>query len=659
MADNCQRCEGRFKIVTCVLKTLNFLIIFLFVSLISIPCNNAHLIHIDHNEYHANGFPRTHLPPPPIIHAHDELPPHFPVKELTPSEYMVDLTNDLAYRILHYHSILNRNNFAFSPTALMSVLVAIFEGSAGRSKTELKNVLQLPNNNDIIRVGYRDIHRRLRTYFFVTDNPLKGLSLNKENVTIARDFEAILMFYGYDLGIDMISSTAMPTITTTTMPTVNITDNTISIENTKISTTTTSTLNTETTTTETTTPKTTSTELTTEAQTSTTKEVITTTTTTEENLTTPKPEKTTEMMPESTSKKEETTTETATVSEMTEATKPESEINEAAELISSFVAEENSEPFLRIQKAKVTRLPSAKLQAPITPKTKPQINYLPAQRKAKRLTNRNKRHLLGFKDFESNLFVTLFNAESSQFNTPLTTGSALTGLPTYVQVAHDYEVDTDPNFIAASHQSSNLKHNYNTDVISHVFYLSNQHVIYTTFKVYNAVLYYKYFERLRLNVLELELDTPDYNLIILLPDYNTDLVSAAASLGSGPKLRLMRKQLKPKWVQAIIPDFKLHGTMFLTNDLQNLGICDIFEPNRADFRPMTEEKGTYVKHIEQTINVHIRTNPINQLRRNNGAQIQPIQISVNHPFMFFIIDRDLDVAVMAGRILNPLNVRVQ
>lgn len=46
-----------------------------------------------------------------------------------------------------------------------------------------------------------------------------------------------------------------------------------------------------------------------------------------------------------------------------------------------------------------------------------------------------------------------------------------------------------------------------------------------------------------------------------------------------------------------------------------LGICDIFEPNRADFRPMTDEKGIYVKHIEQSINVHIRTNPINQLRR--------------------------------------------
>ncbi|XP_023305562.2 uncharacterized protein LOC111687364 [Lucilia cuprina] len=649
------------KNITCVLSKLYFLIITLFVasllSLKSIACN-AHFIHIDHNEFRSGGFPRPQLPPPTLPHIQeDQTPQHLPGKELTPSEYMVDLTNDLAYRVLHYHSILNRNNFAFSPTALMSVLVAIYEGSAGRSMTELKNVLHLPDNHDIIRVGYRDIHRRLRTYFFNSDNPLKGLSLNKENVTITRDYETILMFYGYDLGIDMVSSTAVPTTTTTT-PAITTTQMTHNVTTSPEMETTTTPVTTITTTSTTISPETT-----TEAM-NTTSEVITSTT--EKYVTTMKPEETTEMTSEksteeSTTEAAETTesTETTTATEMTtETVKSEAETNEAAELISSFVAEENSEPFLRIQKARVTRLPSAKLQAPLATKSKLQTNYLPAQRKSSRLTSRNKRHLFGFKEFDSNLFVTLFNAES-QLHNPLSTGSALVGLPTYLQVSNDYEVETDPNFIVNAHTSSNLKQNYNTDVISHVFYLNSQHVIYTTFKVYNAVLYYKYFERLRLSVLELELDTSEYNLIILLPDYNTDLVAAAASLRSGPKLRLMRKQLKPKWVQAIIPDFRLHGTMFLTNDLQNLGICDIFEPNRADFRPMTDEKGIYVKHIEQSINVHIRTNPINHLRRNNGAQAQPIQISVNHPFMFFIIDRDLDIAVMAGRILNPLNVRVQ
>lgn len=125
--------------------------------------SHAHYIQIDHEEFRASGYPHPPMPPAPLSHLELEHFPHVVAsKPLTPAEVMVDLTNDLTHRLLHYHSILNRNNFAFSPTALVSVLVALYEGSAGRSANELRNVLQFPNNRDVIRVGYRDIHRRLR-----------------------------------------------------------------------------------------------------------------------------------------------------------------------------------------------------------------------------------------------------------------------------------------------------------------------------------------------------------------------------------------------------------------------------------------------------------------------------------------------------------------
>lgn len=44
-----------------------------------------------------------------------------------------------------------------------------------------------------------------------------------------------------------------------------------------------------------------------------------------------------------------------------------------------------------------------------------------------------------------------------------------------------------------------------------------------------------------------------------------------------------------------------------------MGINDIFEPNRADFTPMTDEPGVYAKHIEQSITLNIRTQANNQL----------------------------------------------
>jgi serine protease inhibitor len=83
-------------------------------------------------------------------------------KQLQPVELMVDATNHLGIKILNLHSQQNKNNIAFSPCGLMSILVALFEGSTGKSNIEIKEALGFPTERDIVRVGVRDIHRRLR-----------------------------------------------------------------------------------------------------------------------------------------------------------------------------------------------------------------------------------------------------------------------------------------------------------------------------------------------------------------------------------------------------------------------------------------------------------------------------------------------------------------
>lgn len=503
-------------------------------------------------------------------------------------------------------------------------------------------------------------------------------------MTVLKDFETVLMFYGYDLSVDMVSATPMNASTAgTDVANTTIASNATAEE-----------MQEETTTSkemETTTglPSTTteSAEETTIVPTTTTTTTTTTSTTTEEATTTTEAE----------AVDTEATPAAAASGEAEESTTEAAAEDDAAELVSAFVAEEDAEPFLRIQKARVSRLPTSKLQAPLkhsNPIT-PKPIYLPSariavmpmmarqvtapmQRKATTVAGgarqapasttalpatgtarrakmaRHKRHVLGYKDLDANLFVALFSPHTPHAPPPLHS-LPVPATAGFAHITNEFE----PHYIGDGSES---KTNYNADVISHVFYLGSQQVVHTTFKVYNAVLYYKYFDHLKLSVLELELDTPEYNLMILLPDYHMDIVAAAAALKLGPTLRLMRKQLKPRWVQAIIPDFKLHGTMFLTNDLQNVipipdGLsllvhalisisfsfscrwackrqtarfpvralllsvspsrcsCDIFEPNRADFRPMTDEKGVYVRHIEQSIDVNIRTHPINQLKR--------------------------------------------
>ncbi|XP_067615646.1 uncharacterized protein Spn85F isoform X2 [Eurosta solidaginis] len=542
-----------------------------------LPLANAHYIQFNHNAFRSNNnFVIPTLSKPPL----DQ---HLGSRELSPAEYMVDLSNAVTYRILHYHSVLNRNNFAFSPTALMSVLIALYEGSAGRSALELRNVLQLPNSRDVIRVGYRDIHRKLRTYFFGSENPLKGLSLNKDNVTITRGYEAVLVFYGYDLGMDMVSSTTSSPSSTT--PTANITDGMEILKTTKSPTTeyTTSLPNTKNNTeyvpTDSsdsisimpdTTLSSTTLSIDTDGSTKTVKVNETTTitglisstqmSTTEESTGMPG-------MPSTTTEGDIINISDVTTSAETDAALDPTKENDAAELVAESPIESKTAPFQRLQKIRPIQQPSAKLQAPPTSVSTPKHNYLPQYIRSR--NNRPKRHLIGLKEGDANLFVNFFNPHHQKHRGLYTITHPITGTTSLGQFTSDYEVETlDARLLNVAHDKSN--YGYNTDVISHVFYLATQELIHTTFKVYNAVLYFKYFEDLKISVLELELDTPNYNLMILLPDYQIDLISSTASLELAPPLRLMRKQLKPRWVQAIIPDFKLHGTTFLTNDLQNL-----------------------------------------------------------------------------------------
>lgn len=47
-----------------------------------------------------------------------------------------------------------------------------------------------------------------------------------------------------------------------------------------------------------------------------------------------------------------------------------------------------------------------------------------------------------------------------------------------------------------------------------------------------------------------------------------------------------------------------------------MGITDIFEPTKADFSLLAEDGSIYVKNVEQSININIRTQTTQQLKSN-------------------------------------------
>lgn len=114
--------------------------------------------------------------------------------------------------------------------------------------------------------------------------------------------------------------------------------------------------------------------------------------------------------------------------------------------------------------------------------------------------------------------------------------------------------------------SSQVRENH----ITHNFYINDRHIIYTVFKVYNAILFYKHFDDIQMTAVEMELNSSEYNLIIFLPDSKNELINPIIYIKFALNMRILRTVLKPKFVQIIIPDIHLNGDVYLTNDLQNV-----------------------------------------------------------------------------------------
>ncbi|XP_070154748.1 uncharacterized protein [Polyergus mexicanus] len=196
---------------------------------------------------------------------------------------------------------------------------------------------------------------------------------------------------------------------------------------------------------------------------------------------------------------------------------------------------------------------------------------------------------------------------------------------------------------------------------------------------YIAVLPFAYFPSLHAVALEFPLDDPRYNIILLMPTDKTDTHHLAKNL-SGKSLRSLRKRLQPTWVRATIPSFMLRGFVTLTSFLQRLGIVDVFEPRLADLSPMTSDFGVYARDVQQSIGVNIRnymrpdrthsreSSNVVPPRRDyyrylppgNGLfeRAGPVPFTALHPFLYFIVDTETSVSLIAGRVDDPLNSRI-
>ncbi|KYN41872.1 Leukocyte elastase inhibitor [Trachymyrmex septentrionalis] len=630
-----------------------------------------------------------------------------------PVDVITDVVNELGVRILQQY--FTRGNVAFSPTGVAFVLAALYEGSAGRGSQQIAEAICLPANRDVTRIGFRDIHRRLRSYLNA-DGFLGGLTLSRENTRLRPEYEDILRFYGFDLSSieqeanvtvsteDSSGITELPTSTIgSSMPSTEMANT----ENVPDMTTTTSTgaittlppAGAETTVVPSTAPGVTQQTVTTTStgatdvqstlasvtgtgtivqNTSPTQSINSSTAVTSGESIQPTPSAETVVgSPNtitpivSTDNQLIPTTNIVTVAgNQDRQTSPTVTAGDSATSASSVpndsvrpstdpgtTAAAATDAGVTISMSTDVSTSATNTEVPMT------TNALNNQTGASlvdenTISNRKKKDII-------NLIDSIINSntvkDESHDRPPNLRKRKARNLRGYFSSYPDEGIWMQNLEIWKSYNTVNPSESSIGDSSAEMSFLVNGcDVSSVSASRYIAVLPFAYFPSLQAVALEFPLDDPRYNIILFMPTDKTDTLRLARDL-SGKSLRLLRKRLQPTWVRATIPSFMLRGFVTLTSFLQRLGILDVFEPRVADLSPMTSDLGVYARDVQQSIGVNIRNymKPDRTHSRNGlFERAGPEPFTALHPFLYFIVDTETSVSLIAGRVDDPLNSRI-
>lgn len=126
-----------------------------------------------------------------------------------------------------------------------------------------------------------------------------------------------------------------------------------------------------------------------------------------------------------------------------------------------------------------------------------------------------------------------------------------------------------------NNNQKDLFENVDSDSIEHIFYLNEHETVRVPFKIYDSVMKYAHINSLEASVLEIDLDTDYYNLVLFVPDHHDGLsdLTNKLRLHEASTLRRIRNAMEFYWVKTIVPKFSLKGNTILTNDLQNVSFA--------------------------------------------------------------------------------------
>jgi len=171
----------------------------------------------------------------------------------------------------------------------------------------------------------------------------------------------------------------------------------------------------------------------------------------------------------------------------------------------------------------------------------------------------------------------------------------------------------------------------------------------------NQTEYFNYVSTEGCSAVELGYEGGSASMLILLPDGN--IQDFQRDLDAG-KLETIRRRLSSCNVSLSMPKFEFSRSMQLGEILRTLGMETAFGGG-ADFSGITGGTDLFISNVvhkafvkvdEEGTEAAAATAVVMNL---TAMPAEPVQLTINKPFIFFILDRETGTIVFMGKVMDP------
>ena len=156
---------------------------------------------------------------------------------------------------------------------------------------------------------------------------------------------------------------------------------------------------------------------------------------------------------------------------------------------------------------------------------------------------------------------------------------------------------------------------------------------------------------------ELPYDGRELSMVVLLPERD-EFEAFEGSLDAG-RVRAITENLMPGQVALTMPKFEFESAFSLADTLAAMGMPVAFSPAEADFSGMTGDRSLFIADV-----IHKAFVSVDEAGTEAAAATavvmaasampgEPVEVTLDRPFIFLIRDIGTDSVLFVGRVLNP------